>query len=66
VAPVDLSRVCWRTSSWTTHGNCVEVAFVDQLVATRDSKAPDDAVLLFSDARWTSFVGAVKNDRFVG
>jgi hypothetical protein len=44
--------------------HCVEVAFVDHGIATRDSKSPDGGVLMFSDTGWASFLDAIKSDRF--
>jgi hypothetical protein len=33
-------------------------------VAARDSKAQADAALVFSAARWASFVGGIREGRF--
>lgn len=64
MASVDLSDVCWRKSSRSsTWSNCVEIAFPDQAVATRDSKRRDGAVLVFSRDDWRSFLSAITADR---
>lgn len=62
----DLSRATWRKSSLSGNGgaDCVEVAFVSDLVAVRDSKNPDDATLVFSPSNWTAFLGRVKTGDF--
>ena len=49
---IDLSRAQWFTS---TRGapdgdNCVEVAFVDEAIAVRDSKNPQGPALIFTAA----------------
>ena len=65
MASANLSGLRWRKSSRSnTKGNCVEVAFADQAVMTRDSKHRDGAALVFSPSDWTSFLEAVRTDRF--
>jgi hypothetical protein len=63
---VDLSRAVWRRSS--TSGpdcdNCVEIAFVDEAIAIRDSRHPEGPVLLFTQAEWDAFVGGAKDGEF--
>jgi len=47
----DLSRAAWRKSSHSgANGDCVEVAASPNIVAVRDSKRPDGAILVFSPA----------------
>ncbi|WP_308417360.1 DUF397 domain-containing protein [Actinopolyspora erythraea] len=54
-------------SSYSGNGaNCVEVGLGGDVVAVRDSKAPEHGVLRFSEARWRDFLGALRgavNDR---
>lgn len=60
----DLCRAAWRKSSYSNGdgGNCVEVADgFPAHVPVRDSKTPDGPALVFAIARWSSFVGAVRN-----
>ncbi len=63
---VDLRRAAWRKSSASGpySDNCVEVAFVDQAIAVRDSKHPQGPVLLFTQAEWDAFVGGAKDGEF--
>jgi hypothetical protein len=63
---VDLSRAVWRKSSASgpSCDNCVEVAFVDEAIAVRDSKHPEGPVLLFTQAEWDAFVGGAKDGEF--
>jgi hypothetical protein len=63
---VDLSRAVWRksTASGPNCDNCVEVAFVDEAIAVRDSKSPDGPVLIFTQAEWDAFVGGAKDGEF--
>ena len=66
-ASANLAEFRWRKSSRSsTWSNCVEVAFADQAVMTRDSKHPEGAVLAFSAGDWTSFLEAIRTDRFHG
>ena len=53
---MDLTRVAWRKSSYSSSGNCVEVAVVPSSCAVRDSKDRDGAVLVFSPAAWRAFL----------
>jgi hypothetical protein len=57
---------CWRKSSFSMgNGNCVETALLaDRSVAVRDSKRPEDAVLIFTESEWTAFLAGAKNDEF--
>ncbi|WBB56075.1 DUF397 domain-containing protein [Verrucosispora sp. WMMD573] len=55
----ELTDARWRTStrSSTNGGDCVEVADnLPGLVAVRDSKDRDGAVLTFGPAAWRAFV----------
>lgn len=65
---INLSHAVWRKSSRSgTHGgdeNCVEVAGLPGLVAVRDSKNPDDGLLVVESAAWRRTVTAVKSGRY--
>jgi hypothetical protein len=63
---VDLSQAEWRRSSTSGphRDNCVEVAFVDDAIAVRDSRHPEGPVLLFTQAEWDAFVGGAKDGEF--
>ncbi len=59
----------WRRSSYsggggTGGGNCVEVAFGERSVAARDSKAPEDGLLILAPRQWARFVDAVRTGRY--
>jgi hypothetical protein len=59
---LDLSRAKWhksRRSSAT--GQCVEVAYVGQAVAIRDSKNPGGPKLIFTRHDWAIFIRQVKS-----
>lgn len=62
----NLSRAEWRKSSRSggNGGNCVEVATFDTAVAVRDSKAPDQAMLVFGRPEWATFLAAAKDGEF--
>ena len=63
---VDLTRAQWfkSTRSGPNSDNCVEVAFVDDAIAVRDSKYPAGPALIFTAAEWDAFVGGAKVGEF--
>jgi hypothetical protein len=61
---VDLSRAAWRKSTRSGNNGCVEVAFVEDRVAVRDSKDRSGAVLVFTAHEWEAFVGGVRTGEF--
>jgi Domain of unknown function (DUF397) len=62
----DLEGAVWRKSSRSSGqgGNCVEVAFVGDLTAMRDSKNPAAGALLVSEASWQRFLDTAKRGKF--
>ncbi|HEX5405497.1 MAG TPA: DUF397 domain-containing protein [Pseudonocardiaceae bacterium] len=64
---MDLSGAHWRKSSYSgSESNCVEVAFVGDRVAARDSKNPTGPALTFTPTAWTAFLTAVHTEEFQG
>lgn len=63
---VDLNRAQWHksTRSGADSDNCVEVAFVDDAIAVRDSKNPTGPALIFTAAEWDAFVHGAKDGEF--
>jgi len=61
---VDLTRANWRKSTYSGLNGCVEVAFVGDQVALRDSKDRQGPVLLFSSAEWQSFLDGARAGEF--
>ncbi len=63
---IDLSGAQWQKSSRSgaDRDNCVEVAFVGDAIAVRDSQTPDGPVLIFTQAEWDAFVGGAKDGEF--
>jgi hypothetical protein len=63
---VDLSAAVWRRSSRSGpfSDNCVEVTFVGEAIAVRDSKNQDGSVLLFTPSEWDAFVDGAKDGEF--
>jgi Domain of unknown function (DUF397) len=58
---VDLPQVAWRRSSHCDTNSCVDVAFLGDRVAVRDSKDENGSVLVFSLAAWTTFTERAKD-----
>ncbi|WP_323055180.1 DUF397 domain-containing protein [Saccharopolyspora sp. NFXS83] len=53
----------WRKSSRSiSAANCVEVAHERDSVGVRDSKSPDDGVLVVPARRWLDFVAFVSRE----
>jgi len=50
--------------SGVARDNSVEVAFVGDAIAVRDSKHPDGPTLIFTQAEWDAFVGGAKDGEF--
>jgi hypothetical protein len=63
---IDVSRAQWfkSTRSGPNSDNCVEVAFVGEAIAVRDSKNPTGPALIFTPAEWDAFVGGAKDGEF--
>jgi hypothetical protein len=54
----------WRTSSFSTLGNCVEVASDSGSVLVRDSKDPVGPWIRYTEAEWDAFIRGAKNGEF--
>lgn len=54
----------WRKSRYSAINGCVEVAFVEDRVAVRDSKDRGGPILVFSVLEWQAFVQGVQDGDF--
>lgn len=61
---MDLSSAVWHKSTFSSANGCVEVAFLDDGVAVRDSKHRGGAVLEFSHTEWAAFLLGVAAGEF--
>jgi hypothetical protein len=65
---LDLSRLAWRTSSYSgANGSCVEVAPAgddpsgQRLIAVRDSKDRGGPALVFTAGQWRAFAAGIRD-----
>ncbi len=63
---IDLDDARWIAGSRSGPdvANRVEVAFVGEAIAVRDSQNPDGPALIFTPAEWDAFVGGAKDGEF--
>jgi hypothetical protein len=61
---VDFSAANWQKSGRSGSNGCVEVAFVEDHVALRDSKHKAGPVLVFTPVEWEAFLGGVSDGQF--
>ncbi|MFJ2649694.1 DUF397 domain-containing protein [Streptomyces sp. NPDC087420] len=62
---VDLSHAVWQKSSYSSaNGQCVEVAYVSDVVAMRDSKNPIGPALIFTPGEFNAFICGVADGEF--
>lgn len=54
----------WNRPAACSYGDCVEVAFDDDLIQVRDSKYPTGAVLIFDQTEWRAFIHGCRNGEF--
>ena len=61
----DLTHAQWRKATASQgNGECVEVAFIPNAVAMRDSKDPRGPVLVFTPGEWAAFKQGVQDGEF--
>jgi hypothetical protein len=60
----DRYKVVWRKSSRSSVNGCVEVAFLPDQVAMRDSKDLHGPVLVFTAHEWQAFCAGARNGEF--
>lgn len=59
------SAFSWRKATRSySNGACVEVAAGNGMVAVRDSKEPDGAILWYTPEEWSAFLDGAKNGEF--
>ncbi|GIL29244.1 DUF397 domain-containing protein [Actinocatenispora comari] len=56
----DLNARWFKSTRSGNNGNCVEVAFLSDAVATRDSKNPSGPALVVTPAAWTAFLATIE------
>jgi len=60
----DLATATWRKSSFSTDGECLEFAVLDDCVAVRNSNNPDGGTLFLPPVQMASWILAVKAGEF--
>ncbi|MEU2608635.1 DUF397 domain-containing protein [Streptomyces albus] len=58
------SAVWFKSSRSNGQAECVEVAFLADVVATRDTKDRDRATLVFAPQQWQAFVTSAAQGHF--
>lgn len=61
---MNLADAAWHKSSRSNMNGCVEVAFIGERVAVRDSKNRSAPPLIFNRNEWEAFLGGVRNGEF--
>jgi hypothetical protein len=61
---VDFLSVDWQKSGRSMSNGCVEVAYIDDQVAVRDSKHREGPVLVFTPVEWEAFIGGISDGQF--
>jgi Domain of unknown function (DUF397) len=62
---INFSSNLWCKSSRSTEATaCVEVATAGGLTGVRDSKNPNQAILVSSSCQWESFMQGIKRGKF--
>lgn len=54
----------WRKSRASGTSNCVEVAFLEEVVLVRNSRDPSTPPMEFSPGEWDAFLHGVRNGEF--
>lgn len=63
--PHDTVRIlCWRKSSASAQGDCLEVAISTDSILIRDSKKRTSNILEFSFSEWQAFLTGVRRGEF--
>lgn len=62
---LDLSNAEWlRAEESEGEDEAIEIAFVGEYIAMRNSAEPDGTVLVFTEAEWDAFVLGAKDGEF--
>jgi hypothetical protein len=61
---MDQADMPWRKSTRSGPNGCVEVAFLNERVAVRDSKDQQGPRLEFTSFEWQAFISGVYNGEF--
>jgi hypothetical protein len=61
---VDFLSADWQKSRRSMSNGCVEVAYIDDQVAVRDSKHREGPVLAFTPVEWEAFLGGISDGQF--
>lgn len=61
---MELPPSSWKKSKLSGPNGCVEVAFVGDRVAVRDSKDRHGPILKFTPTEWKAFIGGVRDGEF--
>ena len=65
----DVPAIAWNSAKWhksskSASNGCLEVAFLAEWVAVRDSKNRHGPILSFTLPEWKDFIGGVRKGEF--
>ena len=60
----DRNALAWRVATRSSSGNCVEVATTGNMIAVRNSRRPDDEIILYTKPEFSAFLDGAKKGEF--
>ena len=61
---IDRESLDWRIATKSSTTNCVEVAAAGGMIAVRNSRRPDEEMILYTIAEFDAFIDGAKRGEF--